>query len=72
MREYVDPKYIDMEYKNSHAYTTVMSLSKEQLEYRKSYTIGAIEYHTTHNNIGQIKFFTDDLVLINERLKALK
>jgi len=62
--------YIDCEYKGSTAYNSVMSITtKEQLEYRKRYTEMAISYHIKENNPGQIKFFSDELKLIEKRLK---
>ena len=50
-------------------HNTVKGLDKEQLEYRRGYTIGAINHHTKENNPGQIKFFSDELKLIDKRLK---
>lgn len=61
--------YIDFDYKGSHAYNTVMGLSRPQLLYRMGYTKNAIEYHVKNNNPGQVKFFTDELKLIEKRLK---
>lgn len=61
--------YIDIEYKGSYAYNTVKSLTKEQLEYRRGYTQIAVNYHTKNNNPGQVKFFADELKLIDKRLK---
>lgn len=68
----MEGNYIDFKYKGSTAYNTVIGLSKECLLYRCGYTVNAIKYHTEHNNPGQIKFFTDELNLINKRLKILK
>jgi len=64
--------YIDCDYKGSIAYNSVMGASRESLLYRMGYTQGAIKYHTENNNQGQVKFFTDELQLINKRLKSLK
>lgn len=61
--------YIDCEYKGSYAYNSVMSCNKEQLRYRKRYTKGAIDFHKKEGNPGQIKFFSDELELIERRLK---
>ena len=61
--------YIDREYKGSEAYNTVITATKEQLEYRMGYTKNAIQYHIKNNNPGQVKFFTDELKLIEKRLK---
>lgn len=64
--------YIDIEYRGSYAYNSVMSATREQLQCRKRYTEMAIDYHTKENNPSQIKFFPDDLNLINKRLKSYK
>lgn len=62
--------YIDCEYKGSVAYNSVMSITKkENLLYRMGYTQNAIEFHKKEGNTGQIKFFEDELKLINKRLK---
>jgi len=62
--------YIDIEYKGSYAYNSVMSITtKKNLEYRKRYTEMAINYHTKENNPGQVKFFSDELKLIEKRIK---
>lgn len=61
--------YIDFEYNGSYAYNSVMSCSKEQLRYRKRYTEMAIDYHIKEGNPGQVKFFSDELTLIEKRLK---
>lgn len=67
-----DIGYEKIEYKNSYAYNTVKSLSKEELLYRRGYTGGAIKFHEEENNPCQIKFFTDELNLINKRLKRME
>lgn len=67
-----DIGYEKIEYKNSYAYNTVKSLSKEELLYRKGYTEGAIKYHQEENNPNQIKFFQDELNLIKGRLKRME
>ena len=64
--------YIDCDYKGSIAYNSVMGASKESLLYRMGYAKGAIDFHTKEGNQSQIKFFTDELQLINKRLKSLK
>jgi hypothetical protein len=65
--------YIDCEYKGSIAYNSVMSINKKgNLLYRMSYTEGAIKYHKDNNNTGQVKFFEDELKLIQKRLKTIK
>ncbi|ATF13663.1 hypothetical protein A616_17245 [Brevibacillus brevis X23] len=65
--------YIDFEYKGSTACHSVMSIAKkESLLYRKGYTEGAIKYHKEQNNEGQVKFFEEELKLINKRLKTIK
>jgi hypothetical protein len=61
--------YIDFEYKGSVGYNSVMSCTKSQLRYRMGYTEGAIAFHTKEGNEGQVKFFKDELNLINRRLK---
>lgn len=62
--------YIDCEYKDSIAYNSVMSITRrDNLLYRMGYTKGAIKFHTEEGNAGQIKFFQDELDLINKRLK---
>lgn len=62
--------YINCDYKGSIAYNSVMSINKrENLLYRMSYTKNAIKFHTEEVNAGQIKFFQDELNLINKRLK---
>jgi len=61
--------YIDCDYKWSIAYNSVMGAKRKELLYRMSYTKGAIDFHTKEGNIGQVKFFTDELNLINKRLK---
>jgi len=63
--------YIECDYIGSQAYHSVMNASKKELLNRISYTKNAIEYHTKNNNIGQIKFFSDELKLINKRLKLI-
>lgn len=67
----MESKYIDCEYKGSTAYNSVMGASKEGLKNRIHYTENAIKYHTENNNQGQIKFFTDELNLINKRLRRI-
>lgn len=64
-----DIGYEKLDYKGSYAYNTVMGCTKEQLRYRRGYTQGAIDYHKKENNTSQIKFFTDELNLIDKRLK---
>jgi len=61
--------YIDYDYKGSTAYNSVMGVRREELLYRMSYTKGAIDFHTKEGNQGQVKFFTDELNLIQKRLK---
>lgn len=61
--------YIDYDYKGSIAYNSVMGESRQCLLNRLPYTKNAIKYHTENNNLGQVKFFTDELNLINKRLK---
>jgi len=61
--------YIDYDYKDSIAYNSVMEAKRKELLYRMSYTKGAIDFHTKEGNQGQVKFFTDELDLINKRLK---
>lgn len=60
--------YIDFEFKGSYAYHNVMSETKEQLLNRIRYTKMAVDFHTKEGNEGQIKFFTDELKLIEKRL----
>jgi len=67
-----DMGYEKIEYKNSYAYNTVKSLNKEQLLYRRDYTEGAIQFHIKENNPNQIKFFRDELNLIQKRLKRME
>ena len=65
--------YIDCEYKGSIAYNSVMSITtRENLLYRRGYTEGAIEFHKKEGNAGQVKFFEDELKLIDHRLKCVK
>ncbi|MDR6779380.1 hypothetical protein J2W98_003660 [Paenibacillus peoriae] len=65
--------YIDCEYKGSIANQAVMSITrKENMLYRKSMCDGAIKYHKENNNNGQVKFFEDEMKLINRRLKYLE
>lgn len=65
--------YVDLEYKNSVNCNTVMSInSKESLEYRRGYTVAAIEFHKKEGNVGQVIFFEDELKLIDRRLKHMK
>lgn len=64
--------YIDLDYKGSEAENTVKSLDLEQLKYRRRYTEMAVDYHVKENNQGQIKFFTDELNLIDKRVKRLE
>lgn len=64
-----DIGYLKLEYKGSTAYNSVITATKEQLEYRMRYTKMAIDYHTKENNPHQIKFFTEELKLIQKRLK---
>jgi len=62
--------YIDEEYKGSIAYNSVMSITnREDLLYRRGYTVGAVEFHKKEGNEGQVKFFQDELNLIDRRLK---
>lgn len=56
-------------YKNSIAYSTVMSSTKEQLLIRVKYTKGAIETHREQGNAGEVTFFEEELKLINKKLK---
>jgi hypothetical protein len=64
-----DIGYINQEYKGSYAYNSVMTARKYELLNRIRYTKMAIDYHTKENNPGQVKFFTDELKLIEKRLK---
>jgi len=64
-----DIGYENLNYKDSVGYTTVISANEEELRYRKGYTKGAIKFHIKENNPKQIKFFTEELNLINKRLK---
>lgn len=62
--------YIDREYKGSEAYNSVMAINyKSDLIYRRWYTVGAVKFHTEQGNMGQVKFFEDELKLIDRRLK---
>lgn len=62
--------YIDCEYKGSIAYNSVMSITnKENLLYRRGYAVGAVEFHKKEGNAGQVKFFEDEVKLIDRRLK---
>lgn len=62
--------YVDREYKGSEAYYTVMSITdRGSLLFRRGYTEGAIRFHKEQGNAGQVKFFEDELKLINKRLK---
>lgn len=65
-------KYIDIAYKGSYAENTVKSLDLEGLKYRRGYTVGAINYHKKERNEGQIKFFSDELRLIDKKIKQLQ
>jgi hypothetical protein len=65
--------YVVMEYKGSYAYNTVMHLhTKEQLEYRLGCSKGAVRFHTENNNPSQVKFFSDEVKLIEKKLKRIK
>lgn len=66
-----DIGYIDLEFKDSVHYSTVMSARKDELLCRIRYVEMAISFHTEENNPKQVKFFTDELNLINKRLKIL-
>jgi hypothetical protein len=63
-----ETKYITQEYKGSEAYKCVMGATKEQLQHRKYYTQGAIDYHKLSGNTEQEKFFREEMALINKRL----
>lgn len=66
-------KYLNTPYKNSIAYSTVMGITdKYQLLNRKRVVMVAIASHKKEENAGQVKFFSDDLELINKRLKIVK
>lgn len=60
--------YIDFEYDGSYAYNSVMGARREGLINRMRYTKMAIDYHVKEGNAGQVKFFTDELNLIQKRL----
>lgn len=62
--------YIDFEYKGSYAYNSVMNARRDELINRMRYTKMAIDFHTKEGNKGQIKFFSDELKLIEKRLKS--
>jgi len=64
-----DNKYIDFDFEGSASYNCVMSATNEQLLNRLPYTKYAVEYHIKENNLGQVKFFTDELNLIKKKLK---
>jgi hypothetical protein len=63
--------YPDVKYKGSEAYNSVMHADLDQLQCRKPYTIGAIEFHKKEGNAGQVKFWTDELELIEKRIASL-
>ena len=64
--------YINIPYKNSAAYNSVMgATTAAHLLNRKRYTHGAIEYHEREGNAEQVLFFKSDLALIEERLTKL-
>jgi len=70
--EHKGVKWYVMNYKGSAGYNSVMGAFQEQLLYRLPYTKNAIEFHKNDGNTIQVKFFSDELMLINKRLKLAK
>ena len=65
-----DVGYIDIAYKGSCVENKVKSIqTKENLLYRRGYTLGAIEFHKREQNPKQILFFESELKLIDKILK---
>lgn len=64
------PAYIAQAFQESELYKWTLACStREQLENRKRYTLLAIDFHTKARNTEQVLFFTENLKLINKRLK---
>ncbi len=64
--------YLDEPFQGSIGWSTVMTSTKEQLQVRRPFVEGAIRFHTKNENAGQVKFFTEQLELIDKRLKKFK
>jgi len=62
-------KYIDCDFVGSEAWKSAMYCDKECLKNVESAMKGAINFHTKEGNIGQIKFFSDGLELVQKRIK---
>lgn len=67
-----DIGYIDLEFKGSYMETGIKAETAEQLQYRRGYTLGAIDYHQKEQNPKQIAFFESSLKLIDKRMKRIK
>ncbi len=61
--------YTNEQYENSAAYKCVIAATIEQLRIRRPYTLGAIDYHERHRNTAQVRFFKDELALIDSKIK---
>lgn len=67
-----DIGYIKCNFKDSVSYNTVRNASKEELLNRLPYVEGAIKFHQNENNPNQIKYFSDQLDLIQKRLNRME
>lgn len=61
-----------MEYIGSEAYKSVMGATLRQLIIRRKYTVMAIDYWAELKDTEQVRFFRDELKLIDERMSKLK
>lgn len=67
-----DAGYIDIPYRESECFKATNSCNNvEQLENRRPYALSAIHYHTKEGNPKQVAFFTEELNLIDKKLKKL-
>jgi len=67
---YNDVGFLDTPYRESECFYATNSVTcKERLMNRRKYTLSAISYHKERNNKKQVQFFTEDLNLINKKLR---
>lgn len=67
-----DVGYLDIPYRESQSFKATNSCNdREQLETRRPYALSAIRYHTKEGNPKQVAFFTEELNLIDKKLKTL-
>jgi hypothetical protein len=61
-----------MNYIGSEAYKSVMGATLPMLINRRKYTVIAIDYWTALKDADQVRFFRDELKLIDERMSQLR